>query len=173
MKRAAVLGILCVVGALGASVAPSLLSAAPQTAKAELKGADPKIAGTIQFTQEAKGLHVVAEISGLKPGKHGLHIHQGTACGASPFKEAGDHLDPFGTKHACATDQVRHLGDLGNLVVGPDGKGHYDAVVTRISLSDPYHLILGKPIMVTAAEDDCTTPPAGNSGDGIACGLIQ
>jgi superoxide dismutase, Cu-Zn family len=173
MNRVAVLGILCAVGALGASVATSSLSAVPQMAKAELRGSDPKVIGTIKFTQEATGMHIVADLAGVKPGKHGLHIHQNATCGAPPFKEAGEHLDPYGTQHGCATDEVRHLGDLGNIVVGPDGKGHLDTVVNRISLTDPHHLILGKAVVLNAAEDDCKTPPAGKSGDRIACGLIK
>jgi Cu-Zn family superoxide dismutase len=143
------------------------------TAKVELKGADPKIKGTIKFTQEANGVHIVADVSGVKPGKHGLHVHQNATCGAPPFKEAGDHLDPYGMKHGCASDNMRHLGDLGNIVVGANGKGHLDTVVTRISLSDPYHLIVGKAIVLHAGEDDCKTMPAGNSGDRIACGVIK
>src|SRR5947209_5663615 len=35
-----------------------------------------EISGTVKFTKEAGGIHVVAEIKGLAPGKHGFHIHE-------------------------------------------------------------------------------------------------
>jgi Cu-Zn family superoxide dismutase len=188
MNRVAVLGILCAAGVLAVTPYLSAVSsqtgshtpaAAPSpgkpgvTAKAELTSADPKIKGTITFTQQAGGVHVVVDVSGVKPGKHGLHVHKNATCGPPPFKEAGDHLDPYGMKHGCASDNMRHLGDLGNITVGANGKGRLDAVVTRISLSDPHHLIVGKAIVLHTGEDDCKTMPAGNSGDRIACGVIK
>jgi Cu-Zn family superoxide dismutase len=149
-------------------------SAVGTKAVAQLRPADPKskISGTVTFTQEMGGVRVVADVSGLKPGKHGFHIHQKGEC-TSPFKSAGDHLNPYNLAHSCPPEQLRHLGDLGSIEVGPDGKGHYDQVVDKISVVDPFHLVVGKSVIVHAGSDDCKTQPSGGSGDRIACGVIQ
>jgi Cu-Zn family superoxide dismutase len=143
------------------------------TATAQLQPADASsgITGTVTFTQEAGGVRVVADVSGLPPGKHGFHIHQNGEC-VPPFTSAGDHLNPWNMAHGCSPGQVRHLGDLTNLEAGADGKAHYDQLTDRISLVDPYHQIAGKSILIHAGEDDCKTQPSGNSGDRIACGVI-
>lgn len=143
-------------------------------ATAQLRAADPKskVAGTVTFTQEMGGVRVVADVSGLKPGKHGFHVHQKGEC-TPPFKSAGDHLNPYNVAHSCPPEQLRHLGDLGIIEVGPDGKGHYNQVVDKISVVDPFHLVVGKSVIVHAGPDDCKTQPSGGSGDRIACGVIQ
>jgi superoxide dismutase, Cu-Zn family len=151
-----------------------LASAIGTKATAQLRPADAKskISGTVTFTQEMGGVRVVADVSGLKPGKHGFHIHQNGVC-ASPFTSAGDHLNPFNLEHSCPPEHLRHLGDLGSIQVGPDGKGHYNQVVDKISVVDPHHLIVGKSVLVHAGPDDCKSQPSGGSGDRIACGVIQ
>lgn len=153
---------------------PPPASAIGTTAVANLKPANPKskLAGTITFTQEMGGVRIVADVSGLKPGKHGFHIHENGECTDS-FKSAGDHLNTYKLDHSCPPEQLRHLGDLGNIEVGPDGKGHYDQLVDKISVVDPHHLIVGKAVIVHAGPDDCKAQPAGGSGDRIACGVIQ
>ena len=34
------------------------------------------VAGTVTFTTAGNKTHVTGEITGLKPGEHGFHIHQ-------------------------------------------------------------------------------------------------
>src|SRR5260370_28850241 len=58
------------------------LAMADNTAKqavAEIHGAGDnhdKIHGKVTFTQLKKGVKIVAEVEGLSPGKHGIHIHE-------------------------------------------------------------------------------------------------
>src|SRR5579862_7164886 len=34
------------------------------------------VTGTVTFTQQDQDVHVVADLTGLSPGKHGIHIHE-------------------------------------------------------------------------------------------------
>ena len=156
--------------------APMAEPAAPAQAMAvaHLQPAEASsgISGTVTFSQEEGGVHVHAVVSGLTPGKHGLHIHVKGEC-VPPFTSAGDHLNPYDYDHGCPPANIRHLGDLGNVEVGPDGKGTYDQVVDKISLVDPEHQIEGRSLILHEGEDDCKTQPSGNSGARIACGVIE
>lgn len=143
-------------------------------ATAHLAPADPAsgISGTVRFEQEMGGVRVMAEVSGLPPGKHGLHIHEGGEC-TPPFDSAGGHLDPFQIDHGCPPEPIRHLGDLGNIEVGADGTGSFDQVIDKISLVDPHHQVAQRAVIVHAAPDDCRTQPTGASQGRLACGVIR
>lgn len=45
--------------------------------------------GTATFTQLAKGVQVDVKVAGLKPGLHGIHIHETGKCEQPDFKSAG------------------------------------------------------------------------------------
>jgi len=140
-------------------------------ARAVLKGADPKLTASFKLTQEAKGVHIVGDVAGATPGKHGLTIRAKGLC-AAPFTNVGPTFDPYQVPHGCPPNAVRALGDLGNVEIKADGKGHFDQVIDKISLVDPHHLVVGKAMTLQAAEDDCKTPAPGTSGAPIACGVI-
>src|SRR5205823_3591586 len=53
-----------------------------------------KVAGTITFTEEADGVRIHAEITGLTPGKHGFHVHEFGDCSAGDLSSAGAHFNP-------------------------------------------------------------------------------
>ncbi|KAL7105043.1 hypothetical protein ACP275_07G020800 [Erythranthe tilingii] len=76
--------------------------------------------GTIFFTQEGDGpTTVTGNVSGLKPGLHGFHVH---ALGdtTNGCLSTGPHFNPAGKEHGAPEDEVRHAGDLGNVTVGED-----------------------------------------------------
>jgi Cu-Zn family superoxide dismutase len=141
------------------------------TAKATLQGNDAKLTGSFTFTQTAAGVHIVGDVTGATPGKHGLHIHAKGVC-AAPFTSVGPTLDPYSVPHGCPPNNIRQLGDLGNLEVKSDGTGHFDQVIDKISVTDPHHLIVGKAITLQSTEDDCKTAPAGKADTAAACGVI-
>jgi Cu-Zn family superoxide dismutase len=142
------------------------------SADATLQSRDPKVGGTVHFTQEGAGVHVVADVTGAKPGKHGIHLHENGVCTPPDYKSAGGHWNPGHAAHACMPTDPRHAGDLGNITVGSDGTGHLDVTLTGVSFAGDTSVV-GKAVVLHAGEDDCKSQPAGNSGDRLACGVVQ
>ncbi len=129
------------------------------------------VSGVVTFTQTENGIKVVADLSGLTPGKHGFHIHEFGDCSASNGKSAGGHFNPDGKPHAGPDSAERHVGDLGNIVADKDGNAHYERVDTFLSFSGP-HNIIGRAVVVHGGEDDLTSQPSGAAGPRVACGVI-
>jgi Cu-Zn family superoxide dismutase len=142
------------------------------SADATLQSKDPKVSGTVHFTQEGAGVHVVADVAGVKPGKHGFHLHENGVCTPPDYKSAGGHWNPGHAPHACMPAEPRHAGDLGNITVAADGTGHLDVVLAGVSFAGA-DSVVGKAVVLHAGEDDCKSQPAGNSGDRLACGVVQ
>ena len=147
---------------------------AGRTAEATLASTQPGIGGTVRFAEEpgGGGVRVVADVTGVPAGKHGFHIHEKGDCSAPDYTSAGAHFNPTGAVHACNPTEPRHSGDFGNVEVGPNGTGHMEMTDSNLTFDDP-NSIVGKAVVLHAGEDDCKTQPSGNSGDRIACGVIQ
>ncbi len=143
-----------------------------QSADATLQSQDPKVSGTVHFTSEANGVHVVADVKGVKPGQHGFHLHEKGDCSTPDYKSAGGHFNPSNASHACDPTNPRHAGDFGNITIDKDGNGHLDMTTTALSFDGP-NSVLGKAVILHAGMDDCKTQPTGNSGDRLACGVVS
>ncbi|HTQ78843.1 MAG TPA: superoxide dismutase family protein [Thermoanaerobaculia bacterium] len=154
-----------------AAPAPAPAAAGP-SADVTLQSHDPNLSGTVHFTQEAGGVHVVADVKGVKPGQHGFHLHEKGDCSTPDYKSAGGHFNPANSPHACDPTNPRHAGDFGNITVGADGTGHLDITTTGLSFDGPNSLI-GKAVILHSGVDDCKTQPTGNSGDRLACGVVS
>uniref|UniRef100_C1L8R5 Superoxide dismutase [Cu-Zn] n=1 Tax=Schistosoma japonicum TaxID=6182 RepID=C1L8R5_SCHJA len=136
------------------------------------------VKGVVNFTQDTTDgpVHIHGEFSGLKPGKHGFHVHEfgDTTNGCT---SAGAHFNPTNQEHGAPNDSIRHVGDLGNVVATDDGKGVYDATDNLISLSGP-HSIIGRTMVIHENEDDLgrgghdLSKVTGNAGGRVACGVI-
>lgn len=133
---------------------------------------DSKVSGTVTFTKEADGLHVVADIKGLTPGDHGIHIHEKGDCSDPEGKSAGGHFNPTNMAHGSPDTEPHHAGDFGNLTADASGNAKLDRLVKGISFSGPTS-ILNRSVIVHAKADDLKTQPAGDSGARIACGEIK
>jgi Cu-Zn family superoxide dismutase len=69
-----------------------------------------------------------------------------------------------------------HAGDLPNFTVDKNGKGKATIVADMVTLADGANSLFhpgGTALVVHAGPDDYKTDPAGNSGDRIACGVIE
>lgn len=130
------------------------------------------VVGSATFTSTNGSVRVEATVSGLAPGKHGFHVHENGDCSAPDASSAGGHFAPQDNPHAGPDDQPRHVGDLGNLEAGEDSTAEYSRDDSVISLSGP-NSIVGKALVVHSGEDDLETQPSGDSGDRVACGVIE
>lgn len=163
-------------GAAAVEPAPDAAAAAqPTRARAELQGApDSGVSGNVEATEEAGGVRLVAEVSGVaESGPHGFHVHQVGSCEPPDFTSAGDHFDPTGAPHACPPTTPRHAGDLGNLEVEEGGSGRLELSTDLLTVSPGPSSLVGKAIILHAGADDCTTQPSGDSGDRLACGVFE
>jgi len=167
-------------------------------AHAAIKDAQGKKVGDATLTQMAHGVVIVAELSGLPPGQHGMHIHAIGKCEPPAFTSAGGHFNPTGHKHGYNAEAGPHMGDMPNLIVASDGKATVDVYVADLSLGDSgvasgtstpekaaggaqtassaAHNVFdrgGAALVIHAKVDDYASDPAGNSGDRIACGVIE
>jgi len=150
-------------------------------ARADIKGEG--ISGTLTLTERTQGTGTVVEFTlqakGLKPGRHGVHLHAVGKCDPD-FAAAGGHFDPgpAGNTDPDANHPF-HMGDIPNLEVGADGSGTLKGVTTRVTLS-PGPLSLfdddGTAVIIHGNEDQGTTgaPKSGVSGGPrVACGVIS
>jgi len=130
------------------------------------------------------GVKIVGSIKGLKVGKHGFHVHEGSAT-TNNCLDAGDHFNPDNTQHGphSILDQSfsydwfgqRHAGDLGNVVTEEEG---IDTTVRKYdkylklgdgSTKDINNLV----IVVHLNEDTGSQDNNGNAGTRVACGIIK
>ena len=129
--------------------------------------------GTAELRRRGTEWALAIGISGQTPGEHGIHLHAVGQCTGPDFASAKGHLNPSGKAHGTANPAGAHMGDLPNLVAGPDGTASVvlpipsDLEMTALFDSD------GTALVVHAGPDDYRTDPAGNSGGRIACGTFS
>lgn len=130
------------------------------------------VSGTVLLTQRGGTTEFACDVSGLRPGKHGFHVH---AAGdlRDGCASACNHYNPTGSSHGGRTGRTRHRGDLGNLEADRDGRC-VQTVVAQVGVEE----ILGRMLIVHAGEDDLgqggdeESRKTGNAGKRIACGVI-
>lgn len=129
------------------------------------------VAGTVTFTVSGDAVKVVADLTGLTPGKHGFHIHEFGDCSSPDAKSAGGHFNPGGHQHGAPDATDRHAGDLGNIDADASGKAHLEISdkVMKLSGNDS---IVGHAVIVHEKADDLKTQPTGDAGGRVACGVI-
>jgi Cu-Zn family superoxide dismutase len=125
------------------------------------------------FEETEDGVTIVLNVDNAKPGKQAVHVHELGDCSDIEGKSMGEHFAPDHQKHALPDQEARHLGDLGNIEIGPDGKGTLEILAPRASLKpNDSHSFLGKALVVHASQDK-GTQPSGDSGAPVACGVIK
>lgn len=153
---------------------PRILCCSTPTARAELSGSSsyPQISGMVYFySTPYNGIMIEAEVFNLptlmnaegnaKPEFFGFHIHQKGDCSAD-FVNTGDHYNPDEAQHP------HHAGDLPPLIAG----GGY-AWMSYFAAGLNVPALLDRSVVIHAKPDDFTTQPSGDSGDKIACGVIE
>jgi Cu-Zn family superoxide dismutase len=132
-----------------------------------------KLAGKATLSESSEGVKVVLALENVSPGDHGAHVHEKGDCSAPDAASAGGHFNPGSHPHALPTGSPRHLGDLGNITIGKDGKGTLEIVAAGANLkdSDPSSF-MGRSIIVHEKKDD-GGQPTGNAGGRIGCAEIK
>lgn len=133
--------------------------------------ANSKVMGTVTFTKVGDEVKVVADITGLTPGKHGFHIHEFGDCTSPDGTSAGGHFNPAKHQHGAPDASDRHAGDLGNIEADASGKAHLELSDKTIRLSGA-ESIIGHAVIVHEKVDDLKTQPTGDAGGRLACGVI-
>ncbi|XP_052872255.1 uncharacterized protein LOC128277774 [Anopheles cruzii] len=136
------------------------------------------VAGNVTISQPSCTEPVFIEINvvGLAPGKHGFHIHEKGDL-TDGCASTGGHYNPDKVSHGAPNDQVRHVGDLGNIAADENGIAKTSYSDTVVSLYGA-RSVIGRAIVIHAEVDDLgkTNHPdslkTGNAGGRVACGVI-
>jgi len=175
MKKVRVLGSAVLAGAALVWIAGCASSGdkAPQAMARIISASGTKVQGRALFTQlPAGGVKTEVWIENATPGTHGLHIHEKGDCSAPDATSAGGHFNAAGNPHAAPADQARHNGDLGNIEVGADGKGHLEITSNLLTVSPGPDSVVGRSVIFHEKADDLKTQPTGNAGARYGCGII-
>ncbi|NUS43559.1 MAG: superoxide dismutase family protein [Mycobacteriaceae bacterium] len=159
---------------------------------ATLKDAAGADVGTVTFAEAGNFVKVSVSAHGLKPGFHGLHVHQTGKCEANSAAQPGGPVGAFLSAggHMQTGDPKAHpfSGDLPSLDVTKDGNGELVSVTDAFTLAD-LKVDGGRAVVVHAGPDnfgnipnryqasgtagpDAETLSTGDAGARIACGVV-
>lgn len=135
--------------------------------------------GQVRLEDSSYGLLIGPDLRGLKPGLHGLHVHENPDCGPAnksdetiPGGAAGGHFDPKSTGWHAGPYGDGHLGDLPNLMVEHDGTASIPVLAPRVKV----RAIEGRSLMIHTGADRYTghmQHSHGKGGTRMYCGIIR
>lgn len=146
------------------------------TATASLVDSTGARVGVATFTDSGGTGQLAVSVTGLKPGRHGIHIHETGTCTPPTFESAGGHYNPAGKQHGLDNPQGAHAGDMPNVVVEEDGSADTTLTAAAGALAEGPASMLGdqqRALVIHADPDDQKTDPSGNSGARVVCGVIE
>ncbi len=133
--------------------------------------------GEVSFSEENGKVKMVANLEGLTPGAHAIHIHQKADCSADDGTSTGGHWNPTNEPHGkWGASEGYHKGDIGNLTADDQGNASltFETEEWCIGCDDDQKNIIGKAVIVHQGTDDYVTQPTGAAGARVSCtGIIQ
>uniref|UniRef100_A0A915I5B5 Superoxide dismutase [Cu-Zn] n=1 Tax=Romanomermis culicivorax TaxID=13658 RepID=A0A915I5B5_ROMCU len=130
----------------------------------------------LEKNQDNGSTRIYGEICGLTEGLHAFHVHEFGDL-SEGCVTAGPHFNPFKMAHGGPEDEVRHVGDLGNIVADSNGVAKIDITDHRISIMGE-NSVIGRSMVVHQNADDLgkggneESLRTGNAGSRVACGVI-
>ncbi|CAB4016536.1 superoxide dismutase [Cu-Zn], chloroplastic-like [Paramuricea clavata] len=140
--------------------------------------AQTQVKGTVEVVTIGRATYIRVHITGLPSNSvHGFHIHQYGDIITTGCSSTGGHYNPYRQTHGAQYDNIRHVGDLGNVYADKDGTVKVVKRDYLISLVGKYN-VLGRAFVLHALKDDLGrggnvgSRTTGNAGGRIACGVI-
>lgn len=167
MRKSLIAAAILACGLPGLAVAQS----------ADVVGAKQAKIGKIDVKEGPHGLvlTVTLDKGALKPGAHGIHVHEHGDCSDEGFKNSKGHVNPSKTEHGFLNAKGPHPSDLPNIWAHADGSVLAEMFVPGMSVSGKDALMDedGSAIVIHANPDDHTTQPIGGAGDRVGCALFK
>ncbi len=136
-----------------------------------------EVSGMVTFTEEAGTVSMKAELKGLSPGEHAIHLHEKADCSSDDGKSTGGHWNPTAQPHGkWGAAEGFHIGDIGNFTADEEGSAtvEFSTDLWCLGCDDANKNILGKAVIVHQGVDDFTSQPSGAAGARISCtGIIE
>lgn len=154
-----------------ALVAASQTASAAEQARAAMMNANGESVGAVTLTATPHGTLLHATFENLPAGPHAFHVHAVGTC-EPPFKSAGGHFNPTGTKHGITSAEGMHVGDMPNIHVPDSGALEIEVLNTQLRLDGALFDEDGAALVIHDGPDDYVSDPAGAAGPRIACGVI-
>ena len=139
------------------------------------KGGDGAELGTVSVSEDAAGLTLNLNATGMPAGVHGIHLHEKGLCDGPRFDSAGAHWNPGQKKHGRDNPAGAHAGDLANINVNADGSARVNIPIAGVMMASGATMLAdadGTALVIHAKADDYKTDPSGDSGDRIACAVV-
>ncbi len=159
--------------AISALAVPAL---AQESITVSVRDADGALVTELTLSDAGNGVLITGTVAGIPPGPHAIHFHEVGEC-VPPFESAGGHFNPGGHEHGILNPEGHHAGDLPNIVMPDEGDGTIQIFAAHVTLADGAEHSLrdgdGTAIVIHDGPDDYRTDPAGESGDRIACGVVE
>jgi len=131
---------------------------------------------TVMQSGPCSPVKITGVINGLKPGKHGFHVHEFGDL-TDGCISAGAHFNPNKKNHGGPQDEERHVGDLGNVVANDSGNTLVEIEDKSVTLYGE-NSVIGRSFVVHFGEDDLgkggfeDSKTTGHAGARVACGVI-
>jgi len=146
-----------------------------EQAMSDIKGRDGKEIGKIVLIETTVGVLIKVKLSGLKPGPHGIHLHEVGKC-EGDFANAGKIYNPLGARHGFLSEEGSMAGDLPNVYAGANGEVEAEFLSPSVTLSkDAEESLLdadGTAFVLFEGPDDYKSDPEGQAGARIGCGVV-